>query len=52
MTGTAGVATGGGWAYGLYGKAESYLGYGLYGERGYYGLYAEGTDPTGTSIGV
>lgn len=51
-TGTVGLATGGGTTYGLYGRATSLSGRGLYGEGGYYGLYAVGTDDAGLSYGA
>jgi hypothetical protein len=52
ITGTAGIATGSGTTYGIYGKATSLSGKGVYGEGGYYGVHGRGTDPTGTSYGV
>jgi hypothetical protein len=51
-TGTVGLATGTGTTYGVYGRATSLSGRGLYGEGGFYGLYAVGTDSTGLSYGA
>lgn len=42
----------GGTTYGVHGKAVSLSGRGVYGEGGWYGVYGEGTDPTGLSMGV
>jgi hypothetical protein len=52
ITGAMGVATGGGTTYGVYGKADSLSGKGVYGEGGYFGVHGRGMDPTGTSYGV
>jgi len=51
-TGTVGLATGSGTTYGVYGRATSLSGRGLYGEGGFYGLYAVGADSTGLSYGA
>ncbi len=51
-TGTVGIATGSGTTYGVYGKADSLSGKGVYGEGGFFGVQGRGMDPTGTSYGV